>query len=145
MRININVFYILAGFFLLADIAYTVWSLLSGTTNAGGGGKVEWVGTLGIALVAVMSIFIGFYLNRSYRAQGGELPEDRLDASIDDGDPELGFFSPWSWWPIILAASAALAFLGIAIGVWISLIAVGIFVVAIVGWVYEYYRGLFAR
>jgi hypothetical protein len=35
--------------------------------------------------------------------------------------------------------------LGIAIGPWISVIGVGLFVVAITGWVYEYYRGYFAR
>lgn len=44
-----------------------------------------------------------------------------------------------------LAGAAALVFVGIAVGVWISIIGVGIFVVAIVGWVYEYYRGYFAR
>ena len=30
-------------------------------------------------------------------------------------------------------------------GFWISFIAVGILAISIVGWVYEYYRGLFAR
>jgi Cytochrome c oxidase subunit IV len=144
MRVNINLFWVLAGYALLADVAYTVWNLLSGTTNAGGGG-IEWVGTIGLLLVGVMAVFIAFYLDRSRRAQGGLLPEDRLDASIDDGDPELGFFSPWSWWPIILAASAALGFLGLVVGIWVVFIAVGLFIVAIVGWVYEYYRGLFAR
>ena len=138
MRANINIFYLLTGFFLLADIVYSVWALITY-------GRVEFVGTVGLTLVAVMAAFIGFYLQRSYRAQGGELPEDRADAGIDDGDPELGFFSPWSWWPITLAGSAALAFLGLAVGVWILAIAVAIFVVAIIGWVYEYYRGRFAR
>ena len=51
---------------------------------------------------------------------GSVWPEDRLDASIDDGDPELGHFSPWSWWPLILAISATLGFLGFAVGVWIA-------------------------
>ena len=71
---------------------------------------------------AILSAFIAFYLGRVHKAQGAELPEDRLDANIDDGDAELGFFSPWSWWPIVLAAGAALAFLGLAIGFWLSLI-----------------------
>ena len=45
----------------------------------------------------------------------------------------------------MLAGGAALGFLGLAIGFWITFIAVPIVVVALVGWVYEYYRGNFAR
>ncbi|QHC66502.1 cytochrome c oxidase subunit 4 [Rathayibacter oskolensis] len=138
MRANVNLFWLLAGFFLLADAIYVTWSLIDT-------GQVEWVGTVGIALSAVLGAFIAFYVGRVHKAQGAELPEDRLDADIDDGDPELGFFSPWSWWPLILGGSAALAFLGLAVGFWITYIAVGLFLVAIAGWVYEYYRGYFAR
>ncbi len=46
---------------------------------------------------AVLAAFIAFFLTRAYRAQGGELPEDREDANFEDGDAEVGFFSPWSW------------------------------------------------
>jgi hypothetical protein len=138
MRVNINLLTILGSFFALLTVVYITWAMLTY-------GRVEWVGTLGLALLTVMALFIGFYLNRSFHAQGGALPEDRLDASVDDGDPELGFFSPWSWWPVILASAAALGFLGLAIGIWVFAIALSLFVIAIVGWVYEYYRGVFAR
>ncbi|WP_425550639.1 cytochrome c oxidase subunit 4 [Amnibacterium soli] len=125
-------------FFIILTGTYVGWALLTY-------GRVEWVGSIALGLVAVLALFIGFYLNRSFRAQGGPLPEDRLDAAIDDGDPELGHFSPWSWWPIILAGSATLGFLGFAVGTWIAFIAFALFIVAIVGWVYEYYRGYFAH
>lgn len=138
MRVNINLLWVLASFFLLADVVYSLWAY--GTYQ-----RVEWVGTIGIGLVALMAVFIGFYLSRSFSAQGGPLPEDRLDASIDDGDPELGHFSPWSWWPLILAVSATLGFLGFAIGAWIAAIGAAVFLVAITGWVYEYYRGYSAH
>lgn len=138
MRVNTNIFWVLTVFFVLADAAYTIWALIAY-------GRVEWVGTVGIALTAILSVFIGFYLYRSYKAQGGELPEDRQDASIDDGDPEMGFFSPWSWWPVILGGTAALGFAGLAVGYWMTIIAGAFFLIAITGWVYEYYRGLFAR
>jgi hypothetical protein len=35
--------------------------------------------------------------------------------------------------------------LGVAAGAWIAFIGGGILVVSLVGWVYEYYRGYFAR
>ena len=151
MRANVILFWILTGFFILAGIVYTVWSLifnaqqLATQSVTGPGTPIEWVGTVALGLCAVLSAFIAFYLSRVHRAQGGELPEDSLNANIDDGDPEAGFFSPFSWWPIILAASAALVFLGLAVGIWISIIGVGVGVIALVGWTYEYYRGLFAR
>ncbi|NKF33177.1 cytochrome c oxidase subunit 4, partial [Pseudomonas sp. BGM005] len=68
-----------------------------------------------------------------------------LTSDIDDGDPELGDFSPWSWWPLVLAGSAAVFVVGLAVGHFLLPIGLAIFVIAIVGWVYEYYRGNFAR
>jgi len=138
MRTNATLFYVLAVFFFAAAAAYTLWSIIDVET-------VEWVGTVGIALTGILSVFLAFYLSKSHGAQGGELPEDRLDANIDDGDPELGHFSPWSWWPVFLAGSAALAFLGLAVGMWIAYIAGALVLVSLVGWVYEYYRGNFAH
>ena len=45
----------------------------------------------------------------------------------------------------MLAFSAALGMIGLAVGNFLLPIAGAVFVVAIVGWVYEYYRGYFAR
>jgi hypothetical protein len=141
MKANINLFWVLGAFFVLADIAYIIWSLVDQTH----GGRIEWVGTLAIGLSGALAFFIGFFISKSYSAQGGELPEDRLDANIDDGEAEQGFFSPWSWWPIMLAASLALTFLGLAVGFWVAFIGAAVVVISVVGWVYEYYRGYFAH
>ncbi len=138
MKTNIGLFWILAVFFVLADVAYTAWSLIDH-------GSVEWTGTLGIGLAGVLSAFIAFYVNLSYKAQGGELPEDRLDAAIDDGEPEQGFFSPWSWWPLALASGAAVCFLALAVGIWLFFIGIAFTVIALVGWTYEYQRGNFGH
>lgn len=138
MKTNINLFWILLGFFVLLDIIYIAWAIIDT-------GEVEWVGAVAIGLCGLLSAFIAFYLRLVYKNQGGELPEDRLDADIDDGDAEQGFFPPWSWWPVILAGGAALVFLGLAIDFWIVGYAAVIAVIGIVGWVYEYYRGNFGR
>jgi ABC-type antimicrobial peptide transport system permease subunit len=138
VRVNANLFWILAAFFWAADALYTVWNLIDH-------GTVEWVGTVGIGLSGILGILIAFYVGASRRAQGGELPEDRMDAEIDDGDPEIGYFSPWSWWPMILALGTALVFLGIAVGIWLCFIGAPLAFLAIIGWYYEYYRNNFAR
>jgi hypothetical protein len=138
MRANKILFWILTVFLLLAAAVYTMWSILETK-------EVEWVGTIAIALTAILSAFLAFYIGRVHNAQGGELPEDRLDSNIDDGDPEMGFYSPWSWWPIVLAGAASILVLGLAVGFWVSFIGAAITIIAVVGWTYEYYRGYFAR
>ena len=144
MKTNVNLWWILTGFFLLLTAVYTGWNIIEHSSkpwyNA-----TEWVGTIALLFSAAMSVMIGFYVNRVHRAQGGELPEDVLTSDIDDGDPEMGEFSPWSWWPLVLAFSAALGMIGLAVGYFLLPIAGAVFLVAIVGWVYEYYRGYFAR
>ena len=138
MKTNINLFWILAAFFALLAAVYVVWEIIAV-------GRVEWVGAVAIGLCSVLSVFIAFYLRLVYRNQGGELAEDRLDADIDDGEAEQGFFSPWSWWPVALAGAAAIAFLGLSISFWIVAYAVPFVLIGLVGWVYEFYRGNFGR
>jgi hypothetical protein len=140
MRVNINLFTLLAVFFLLADAAYVIWSLIDSN-----GTHVEWVGSVGIGLSAVLSFFLQFYLRLARKAQRGILPEDRLDATIDDGEAEQGHFSPWSWWPLVLTFGLALMFLGLAVGVWIAIVGAPIVLIGVVGWQFEYVRGNFAR
>ncbi|MBT5616992.1 MAG: cytochrome c oxidase subunit 4 [Microbacteriaceae bacterium] len=138
MKTNIVVLSILAIYFGLLATVYTVWSLIAD-------GAMEWTGSLAIALSGVLSLLIAFFLQIQFKNQGGELPEDRLEANIDDGDAELGFFSPWSWWPVTLAAGAAIAFAGLAVGFWVALYGLPLVLIGLVGWSYEYYRGYFAR
>jgi hypothetical protein len=138
VRANTVLWWILAAFFIVVGVTYVVWSLLYY-------GAVEWAGTVGLGLAAVASVFLAFYFSRLLRFQHGTLPEDLVDADVDDGDPELGFYSPWSWWPIFLAGSAALLLLGLAVGFWISLIGLPLLLLGIIGWVYEYYRGYFSH
>lgn len=138
MKANIGLLFIFGGFFLLADVLYTVWNIIDT-------GEIEVIGSIAILLSAILAVFIGFFLNMVNRSQGGILlPEDR-DADIDDADPELGHFSPWSWWPFMIGLALFLVFLGLAVGFWICFIGVPLAIIAVVGWNYEYYRGRFGR
>jgi hypothetical protein len=138
MKTTINLFWILLAFFTLLTGVYLAWGFIDN-------GAVEWVGAIALGLCALLCAFIAAYLQLVYRNQGGELAEDRLDAGIDDGDAELGFFPPWSWWPVALAAAVGLVFFGLSIDFWIVAYAVPLAVLGLVGWVYEYYRGNFGR
>lgn len=100
----------------------------------------EPVGWMGILLVALTMLMVGGYLWITSKRIDPR-PEDDPRANIEDGPSEMGFYSPWSWWPLLLAASCAMLFLGMAVGFWISGIGAMLLVVSLVGWVYEYSRG----
>lgn len=144
MRSNVAIWWIMAGFFLATAALYVGWNIVA-HPNLPLVNAIEWAGGITLLFTALMSAMIAVYLHLTHRAQGGELPEDILTADIDDGDPELGEFSPWSWWPMVLAGSAAIFMIGLAVGHFLLPVGLAIFVIAIVGWVYEYYRGNFAR
>lgn|SRR5690606_4991906 len=144
MRSNVVLWWILAVFFFILSGVYTVWHILA-YPELVGAAKVEWVGSIAFLFGAFMAAMVAVYLQRTHKAQGGELPEDILTSDVDDGDPELGEFAPWSWWPMVLAASAAVFMVGLSVGHFLLPIGIAVFVVAVVGWTYEYYRGNFAR
>ena len=140
MKSNVVIFGILTAYFVIVGGAYIAWNLITH-------GYLEWVGAVAILLSGGLTAFIAVYLWLVQKKQGGVLVEDIDDSDIDDGDPELGEFSPWSWWPIVLAFALALFILGLCIGFnfWLTFLSAPIVLVAVVGWVYEYYRGYFAH
>lgn len=140
MKSNIVIFSIIATYFFVVGTMYVVWNLVVH-------GYLEWAGTTATYLAGGLGAFIAVYLWLVQRKQGGVLVEDLDDSDVDDGDPEIGEFSPWSWWPIVLAASLSLFIIGLCIGFnfWLTFFSVPLILVAMVGWVYEYYRGHFAR
>jgi hypothetical protein len=140
MKSNIVIFWILTGYFVLVAAVYTIWHIVSI-------GNIEWAGSLAILLSGGLTGFIASYLALTRKKQGGELVEDLPNSDIDDGDPEIGEFSPWSWWPIVLAFGAGVFVVGLSIGhnFWLAYLALPLVPVAVVGWIYEYYRGHFAR
>jgi len=101
------------------------------------------IGTTALALTGALAFLVAFYLwytsKRVYPR-----PEDRPDAEIDEADPEYGFFSPHSWWPLPVAGGAAVIALGLIFAVWLLIVGVFILLIGLVGWLFEYYRGEFA-
>jgi hypothetical protein len=100
----------------------------------------EAVGITAISLSAGLALIVGFYLWFTDRRLGNLLPEDNQQAEIADSAGEIGFFSPHSWWPLPVGLSAAAVGLGLIIGWWLVLIAVGALIISILGLVLEYER-----
>ncbi len=125
----------------LFGIGFVFYTLLAG---------VYWyfsrdeIGTTALALTGGMAFLISFYaLYTSKRVY--PRPEDRLDAEMDEADPEYGFYSPHSWWPLAVAVSTVIVVLGLIFAVWLIVLGVAALVLGLVGLLFEYYRGEFAH
>ena len=106
----------------------------------------EPVGATALFLLAGLGGLTGIYL----LVLGNRIdprPEDDPFADIEDGAGEVGVFSPWSWWPLVLALSLSLVVLGLCIGFnfWLTFLSAPLVLIGVIGWVFEYYRGHFAR
>jgi hypothetical protein len=125
MKANWKLFTFLAVFYVIMTVVY--WGV---------GG--EPVGITGMTLAACLAGMVGFYLWFTQKRIGVAIPSDNDDAEIADDAGELGFYSPHSWWPLPVALSATALGLGLIIGWWLVLIALGTLVLSIIGMVTEY-------
>ena len=104
----------------------------------------DWTGTSALVMTTLLTLMVTIYLG--FHAKNMEpRPEDRKDAEIADGAGELGFFPPYSWWPLWCGACLAVIVLGVVIGWWLVIIGGVLGTVALSGWIFEYYRGVHAH
>ena len=133
MKVEARIFDIVTVFAFVVAAVYAVM------THYMSGYGTEPVGTVALILTGGLALLAGSYLRFVSRRIEAR-PEDREDAEVSDGAGELGFFSPGSYWPIALAASAATAGLALAFFyVWLLLIAAVMLLIAIGGLVFEYH------
>ncbi len=121
-------------FFVLVTPAY--WFVTDG-----GDTGADWTGTSALTmttlLAAMMTLYLGFHAKKT-----DPRPEDRKDGEIADGAGELGFFPPYSWWPLWCGLTLAVMVFGVAAGAWwLFIIGTGLGALALSGLVFEYYRG----
>jgi hypothetical protein len=104
----------------------------------------EAVGSTALLLTGAFLGMISAYLALLVR-RVDEQPSDDPYAEIEQGAGDQGVYSPWSWWPLVIAAAAATCFLGLAVGWWVLYIGLALGVVGLVGWVFEFSRGQHAH
>jgi Cytochrome c oxidase subunit IV len=131
VRMEGVIFTILTVFFIIVTPIY--WYLSHDPT-----------GTTALVLTFGLSALVSFYLLYTSRKVYPR-PEDRLDGDIEEMAGEYGFFSPHSWWPLACAGSAAVVVLGLVFAWWLFIIGVALGAMAVVGLIFEYYRGEFAH
>jgi Cytochrome c oxidase subunit IV len=88
----------------------------------------------------LLALLVSFYLGVTGRRMDPR-PEDRKEAEIVEGAGELGFFPPYSWWPLWCGLTLAVCVLGVVFGWWLFIIGVAVGIVTLSGFIFEYYRG----
>jgi hypothetical protein len=121
-------FIICTVFFVLVTPAY--W-LITG----------DWTGTSALTMTTLLALMVSLYLG-VHAARMDPRPEDRKDGDIADGAGELGFFPPYSWWPLWCAMALGTVVVATAMTAWWLFIIGGVVgMVTLSGWIFEYYRG----
>jgi hypothetical protein len=134
MKAEAWMFAICTVFLVLVTPAY--WFVTAASEHGG-----DWTGTSALVmctlLVAMITAYLGFHAKRM-----DPRPEDRKDGEIAEGAGELGFFPPYSWWPLWCALTLATITFALAMTAWWLVIIGGVIgAVTLSGWIYEYYRG----
>ena len=107
----------------------------------GGDTGADWTGTSALTMTTLLTGMVTLYLGFHAKKMDPR-PEDRKDAEIADGAGELGFFPPYSWWPLWCGLTLAVMVFGIAAGAWWLFIIGGVLgAMALCGLVFEYYKG----
>lgn len=127
MKAEAWIFIISTVFFALVAPAY--WFITSDPT-----------GTAALTMTALLTLLVSVYLGFHAR-QMEPRPEDRNDAEVIEGAGELGFFPPYSWWPLWCALTLGMIVLGMVIGWWLVVMGFIFGFFALQGLIFEYYRG----
>ena len=130
MKAEAWIFGICTAFFALVSPSY--WFITGDPT-----------GTSALVMTTLLALLVTFYLG-FHATRMEPRPEDRKDGEIADGAGELGFFPPFSWWPLWAALCLSTIVFALAMTAWwLAIIGVVVGAIALSGWVFEYYRGEF--
>ena len=101
----------------------------------------DWTGTSALTMTTLLTGMVTLYLGFHAKKMDPR-PEDLPNADIADGAGELGFFPPYSWWPLWCGLTLAVIVYGVALGAWwLVIIGFSLGSLALSGLVFEYYRG----
>jgi hypothetical protein len=116
-----------AAFFALVGVIYWFWGYEQGGTMM----------LIGTTLLGLLPGTYYFWWSRRMKPR----PEDRTDASIEDGAGVIGAFPSSSIWPFVLGMGLFLVVISIVFGVWLLAPGLALVISAAVGVTVESRRG----
>lgn len=127
MRVESRIFEILTIFFFVVGTIYLVFAQ-------------EPAGTAALYLTGGLTLIVGTYFRFVARRLEAPRPEDNPAGEVSDGAGDVGFFSPGSYWPIMLAGAVGLTAISLAfMYYWAIAISSVILLICIGGLLFEYH------
>ncbi len=127
MRVEARIFELLTIFFFAIGALYLILSR-------------EPAGSAALFLTGGLSLIVGTYFRFVARRLDSPRPEDNPAGEVSDGAGDVGFFSPGSYWPIMLAGAVALTALSLAfMYFWAVAISAILLLIAVGGLLFEYH------
>ncbi|MBL8926432.1 MAG: cytochrome c oxidase subunit 4 [Pseudonocardia sp.] len=127
MRVEARIFELLTVFFFGIGTLYLILSK-------------EPAGSAALYLTGGLALIVGTYFRFVARRLDAPRPEDNPAGEVADGAGDVGFFSPGSYWPIILAGAVALTALSLAfMYFWAVAISLVLVLIAVGGLLFEYH------
>ncbi len=127
MRVESRIFELLTIFFFAIGTLYLILSR-------------EPAGSAALFLTGGLALIVGTYFRFVARRLESPRPEDNPAGEVSDGAGDVGFFSPGSYWPVILAVTVALLALSLAfMYFWAVAISAILLLIAVGGLLFEYH------
>jgi hypothetical protein len=138
MKVEAKLLIGVGAFFSVTDILYWFWGYHylsgNGATGPEQSGTVMLVGTV---LLGLLPGSYYFWWSRHMKPR----PEDRKDATIEEGSGVIGSFPSSSVWPFVLGMGAFGICLAAVFGVWLLVPAFSLVFSAAIGYTAESRRG----
>lgn len=126
-----RLFFGFGAFSLLLAVVYLVW-----TSRSADG--TEWAGGIALLFAAGFALFFGTFLLLSLRKVQDTVMdfEANEEAGIEDPD-EVLYLPVTSIWPVGIGVGACLTIAGVALGFWVMIPGIALFVQSIVGFAHQ--------
>ncbi|MGW2181938.1 aa3-type cytochrome oxidase subunit IV [Streptomyces sp. NPDC001732] len=124
MKPEAQLFAGVALFFLVTDVVYACFAR-------------EPVGVAVLTVSFLMSALIAFFCGTNHRRKGAR-PEDRPESEIRERSGPMGFFPPYSIFPVVVAVGAALIGLGVVYALFLFLLGLGITLAGVLGMTFQF-------
>lgn len=126
-----RLFFLFGGFSFVLAVVYFVWTARSAD-------GIEWAGGIALLFASGFALFFATFLLLSLRKVQETVVDFEANEEAGSEDPDEVLYLPvTSLWPVGIGVGACLAVAGVALGFWVMIPGIALFVQSIVGFAHQ--------